>query len=247
MNTKRQTIWLVSMLSLMVVLSAYYLFTEDTPKAPEMAAEQQQLNGDAAEAAQLPQVEVTEVSVGEDAKAKAAENGKPAPELGAQGEPEEQGADPTVNIESGQPRQDAAAPEATPEDKEQAMLDQVVAEGVMKRSAIEQKQMERNEQYQQELEKLMGMINDDKTTGDKLAQAYEDMNQLEEREVKISNLETELQKDYSNAVITQEDDRFTVVVQSDKMEVSEAVDIISKMMKELNITQDKVSVQYVSE
>ncbi|MDF2922003.1 MAG: stage sporulation protein [Paenibacillaceae bacterium] len=32
MNTKRQTIWLVSMLSLMVVLSAYYLFTEDVNK-----------------------------------------------------------------------------------------------------------------------------------------------------------------------------------------------------------------------
>ncbi|WP_135549798.1 SpoIIIAH-like family protein [Paenibacillus cymbidii] len=32
MNTKRQTIWLVSMLSLMVVLSAYYLFTEDSGK-----------------------------------------------------------------------------------------------------------------------------------------------------------------------------------------------------------------------
>lgn len=30
MNGKRQTIWLVSMLSLMVVLSAYYLFTEDS-------------------------------------------------------------------------------------------------------------------------------------------------------------------------------------------------------------------------
>lgn len=29
MNSKRQTIWLVSMLSLMVLLSAYYLFTED--------------------------------------------------------------------------------------------------------------------------------------------------------------------------------------------------------------------------
>ncbi|MGG3836598.1 SpoIIIAH-like family protein [Paenibacillus thiaminolyticus] len=242
MNTKRQTIWLVSMLSLMVVLSAYYLFTEDTPKAPEMAAEQQQLKGDATEATQLPQVEVTEVSVGEDAQAKAAENGTAAPEQAP-----EQGADPTVNVEGGQPGQDAAAPEATPEDKEQAMLDQVVAEGVMKRSMIEQKQMERNEQYQQELEKLMGMINDDKTTGDKLAQAYEDMNQLEEREVKISNLETELQKDYNSAVITQEDDRFTVVVQSNKMEVSEAVDIISRMMKELNVTQDKVSVQYVSE
>ncbi|XID94147.1 SpoIIIAH-like family protein [Paenibacillaceae bacterium WGS1546] len=31
MNNKRQTIWLVSMLSLMVILSAYYLFTEDAP------------------------------------------------------------------------------------------------------------------------------------------------------------------------------------------------------------------------
>ncbi|MBJ6364241.1 SpoIIIAH-like family protein [Paenibacillus sp. GCM10012307] len=30
MNTKRQTVWLVSMLSLMVILSAYYLFTEDS-------------------------------------------------------------------------------------------------------------------------------------------------------------------------------------------------------------------------
>jgi stage III sporulation protein AH len=29
MNTKRQTVWLVSMLSIMVVLSAYYLFTSD--------------------------------------------------------------------------------------------------------------------------------------------------------------------------------------------------------------------------
>ncbi|AIQ48336.1 hypothetical protein R70723_22280 [Paenibacillus sp. FSL R7-0273] len=33
MKGKRQTIWLVSMLSLMVVLSAYYLFTEDTGSA----------------------------------------------------------------------------------------------------------------------------------------------------------------------------------------------------------------------
>jgi stage III sporulation protein AH len=32
MNSKRQTIWLVSMLSLMVVLSAYYLFTQDASK-----------------------------------------------------------------------------------------------------------------------------------------------------------------------------------------------------------------------
>ncbi|MFC4599197.1 SpoIIIAH-like family protein [Cohnella hongkongensis] len=37
MNNKRQTIWLVSMLSLMVILSAYYLFSEDVPSANNAA------------------------------------------------------------------------------------------------------------------------------------------------------------------------------------------------------------------
>lgn len=43
MNSKRQTIWLVSMLSLMVVLSAYYLFTDrvEEPELP-IASESEQ-------------------------------------------------------------------------------------------------------------------------------------------------------------------------------------------------------------
>lgn len=40
MNKKRQTVWLVSMLSIMVVLSAYYLFTDDLNEM-DMAANQQ--------------------------------------------------------------------------------------------------------------------------------------------------------------------------------------------------------------
>jgi len=41
MNKKRQTVWLVSMLSIMVVLSAYYLFTDDGGDVDQAA------NGDA--------------------------------------------------------------------------------------------------------------------------------------------------------------------------------------------------------
>lgn len=54
MNTKRQTIWLVSMLSLMVVLSAYYLFTEDVSKLDLAAqnAPQEQVTVDTKEAGQ---------------------------------------------------------------------------------------------------------------------------------------------------------------------------------------------------
>ena len=42
MNAKRQTIWLVSMLSLMVILSAYYLFTEDVNRIDLTSSKSQQ-------------------------------------------------------------------------------------------------------------------------------------------------------------------------------------------------------------
>lgn len=40
MNTKRQTVWLVSMLSIMVVLSAYYLFTNDINTDMDMTSDE---------------------------------------------------------------------------------------------------------------------------------------------------------------------------------------------------------------
>lgn len=53
MNTKRQTVWLVSMLSLMVVLSAYYLFTQDvdTPDVLTDGSQTEQAAQNATEAA----------------------------------------------------------------------------------------------------------------------------------------------------------------------------------------------------
>lgn len=53
MNTKRQTVWLVSMLSLMVVLSAYYLFTQDTNTSDVLtdSSQTEKAAGNATEAA----------------------------------------------------------------------------------------------------------------------------------------------------------------------------------------------------
>ncbi|MCA0754518.1 SpoIIIAH-like family protein [Paenibacillus sp. N4] len=53
MNTKRQTVWLVSMLSLMVVLSAYYLFTQDidSPNVLTDGTQTEDAAGNATEAA----------------------------------------------------------------------------------------------------------------------------------------------------------------------------------------------------
>lgn len=52
MNNKRQTVWLVSMLSLMVVLSAYYLFTEDSSPANPPVADSEQVSKIKQDAAQ---------------------------------------------------------------------------------------------------------------------------------------------------------------------------------------------------
>lgn len=51
MNNKRQTIWLVSMLSLMVILSAYYLFSEDAPSTNNAAGGPNQVIEDAGKVA----------------------------------------------------------------------------------------------------------------------------------------------------------------------------------------------------
>ncbi|UHA72875.1 SpoIIIAH-like family protein [Paenibacillus sp. 481] len=321
MNTRRQTIWLVSMLSLMVVLSAYYLFTGDTTgQVKEMADKTQMDNkrGDATEVTQLPSVQITEVSAGEKAEAHGqhatgATQDKGTGETSGKNDPQnlsgtestsgdtankepnkepnhESNKDTTApngettdkgaatgnteqNKESGATQQDGAKSEtktdgantgsgvktdgaktedanvkdeaAKPQEKD--IINQVEAEGVMKRSMIEEKQMERNQQYQAELERLMGVINNTNVNGEKLAAAYDEIHKLDEREQKITNLEAELQKDYDNAVITQENNKFKVVVQSEKLAIKQAVDIMAKLMKELEVTQDKVSVQYVSE
>lgn len=213
MNTKRQTIWLVSMLSLMVVLSAYYLFTEDTT-APETTSAQTQMEapGNASEVTQISDGVVKEVT-----------GNKPG---------EAQG-DATANNQG------------TINEGDQQILDQI-AKDVMAGNQIEELQMERNNEYQTELERLYGIINDTTITDEKLLSAFDQMDLLEEQETKIASLEEELQKDYSQAVITQENGAYTVVVESPKLEVKQAVAIISKLMKELNVTQDKVTVKYIT-
>lgn len=62
MNTKRQTIWLVSMLSLMVVLSAYYLFTQEIGDKDQVSDVTQLQN--VAEVANVDGSNATETSSG---------------------------------------------------------------------------------------------------------------------------------------------------------------------------------------
>ncbi|MBJ8193034.1 SpoIIIAH-like family protein, partial [Bacillus cereus] len=71
---------------------------------------------------------------------------------------------------------------------------------------------------------------------------------LEDKQAKITGIEEELQQQFANAVVREEDaDKYKVVVLSEKLDAKQAVTIVDKVMKELNVTQDKISVQYVTQ
>ncbi|MNJ65294.1 SpoIIIAH-like protein [compost metagenome] len=93
----------------------------------------------------------------------------------------------------------------------------------------------------------MQTINDDKKTLDEAVMAQQQLSVLEEKEEKITDIEERLQQQYANAVVTEDNNSYKVVVISEKLQVKEAVSIVDMVMKELGVSQDKVKVQYVSQ
>ncbi|MHA6483793.1 SpoIIIAH-like family protein [Paenibacillus sp. strain BS8-2] len=199
MNTKRQTIWLVSMLSLMVVLSAYYLFTQDLSDADKLSGS----NGKTEN--------VSEVS-GD-----------------GQGVVVEE-----VNQEDG-----GISPE------EQAVLDQYENEGVLATGVFAQLKEKRESMYTQEYERIYAVIADVEGTDEEIAAATKEMELLEDKNSKITDLELALMDQYEVALISPENDRYKVVVTSEKLEKKDAANIIEQVMKTLEVKPNQVSVQYV--
>lgn len=242
MNNKRQTIWLVSMLSIMVILSAYYLFTEPAgSKTKNQAAENQQLNP--------TNLGATEVTINE------VEN----PDLSG-ADPLTPNTDKTSATGSSTDTSDKATTNDLPKSedkatinpdknnaaKDQEVLKKINSQGISSKDMMTSKQQERNESYMQQMEKLNAIVNDMEKSPEEAGKASQELTKLEDKEQKINSLEEDLQKEFGNAVIQEENDKYTIVVASDKLQVSEAVSIVDKIIKELNVTQDKVSVQRVT-
>ncbi|MDF2836500.1 MAG: stage sporulation protein [Paenibacillus sp.] len=200
MNTKRQTIWLVSMLSLMVVLSAYYLFTQDLNDADKLSGS----NGKTEDVSEVTGdgqgVVVDEVNQG-------GESG----------------------ISAG--------------DKE--VLEQLEQEGLAATSVFGQLKDKREAMYAQEEERIYAVIADVEKSEEEITAATKELGLLEDKNSKIMDLETALMEQYEMALISPENDRYKVVVASEKLEKKEAATIIEQVMKSLEVKPDQVSVQYV--
>lgn len=227
MNTKRQTVWLVSMLSLMVILSAYYLFTEDVNKSDDLLTDgtqqQEQVVTDATEAggAATPTdgINVTEVD-----KEVASPDGSAA-------------------LDVTQKDNTAADTDAISKE-DQAVLDKVEATGVS--SVFSQLQEKRDTKFNEEYNKVYGVISDTTQNEKDAGKAVDQLDQLEEKSAKITGLEEELQKQYNNAaVVPEQNDRYKIVVESEKLERSQADSIMQLVIKELGVTAAQVTVQFI--
>lgn len=104
-------------------------------------------------------------------------------------------------------------------------------------------QMEKLDELSKETEKWMQVINDANSTDEEVANAYEKISRIEEKQSKITRLEEELMKDYENAVVSEEEGAWTVLVKADKLEKSQAVSIVDMVVSELGVKPGQVQVQ----
>lgn len=263
MKSKRQTIWLVSMLSLMVILSAYYLFTEDGPQTSTPTDGQQVsttnngMSGNAAgddvilsevtsEGSENSSV-ITDDTAAADQTEQAADNEGNATPDAAQSDDaatsgEAQSTDSGKAAEGTPATGDGQKQAATDED----VLSQLESQGVTSTDTLNAYQFARTQENMKKQEELMQAISENESL-EASAMAQQELSALEEKEAKIYDIEERLKQQYANAVVTEADDKYKVVVVSEKMEAKEAVSIMDLVIKELGVSQDKVSVQYVTQ
>ncbi|OXM88175.1 SpoIIIAH-like family protein [Paenibacillus rigui] len=274
MNAKRQTIWLVSMLSLMVVLSAYYLFTEDVnnlqisstgevknasdaktgTSVKEIVVNTNDLNGKqtpvdtktdaktgaatAPDAKQQPAANTkpeqksssTKTDEGSKAKADEATNAKPDTKSDAKSDPK-----------AAQPTAAAGAVSAA----DAKVLQQVQTQAKQGQSYFDSLSLKRNEDLSKLSEKWLTILADPKQTPEAAANAEAELRKIQDTEAKVSNLEDALTKDFANAIITQDANKWKVTVQSSNLQKSQAVTIVEKVMQEMKVGPESIVVTYV--
>ncbi len=222
MNNKRQTIWLVSMLSLMVILSAYYLFTEDVTPPSQSASESQQLSDGA-----------------DKANASATDSSGSASDIKVNVVDPIDASAEDVSVGSAKDGADGALSEG-----DEAVLNEYA--NLKGRQYFDQLQRLREEKFDSENERLSSIIADTKNhSQEDAAAATEEQARLDDADNRITSLEVKLQQQYENAVVTEEDLGYKVIVQTPKLDKKQAVQIIDLATKELKVTPDRLSVQYV--
>ncbi|MDP5275667.1 SpoIIIAH-like family protein [Chengkuizengella axinellae] len=217
MRSRRQTIWLVSMLSIMVVLSGYYLFTEDVNEVD--------LAGDIT--ADMNEGESTDITMDssiisdEDSLEWLSENVVS----------EETTTSEEMVMETNE--------ETTAKTDEEILIQ--LQEQDLGADYYTATKLQRTEEIGREIENLMAVI-DTAENAEVVSKAYDDLQVVEDKGTKVDYIEEQLMQTYPEAVVTEENDRWKVEVQTSKIETSEAVSIIDLVVSQLEIKPGQVTV-----
>jgi len=254
MNTRRQTVWLVSMLGLMVVLSAYYLFTDEVDQVPvttEEAADQVVVEGigmmDPTAAQQqisIEQIATVEEGSTTEGAAGEGEDAAATTEDAAATESAEGAAAPETGTADGE----AANGETTAE-AEETVTDEQVIEQIANRSgadAITAMQIQRDSDFSRQIEELTNAITSEEATEQQIAEAVNKQNALMDLESKLIAFEEKLLADYANVAVMYDSkkEHFTVHVLAPELAKSEAVSIVTEAMNDLNVAIHQISVKH---
>ncbi|MBC8079600.1 MAG: SpoIIIAH-like family protein [Gorillibacterium sp.] len=251
MNSKRQTIWLVSMLSLMVVLSAYYLFTDDVDK---LNSASDQIPTEQVDVASEPK-DITDVTAGAadknisntidpiqsitdiaDANANASKDAEAA--QADVGESKGDAAD-AADATNGQV--------AVGDTDKSALTDAEILKKVedQEQDFFTFQQLANKEELDKKMDSLGTLMANSQESVAVQTKAYDDYTILEDQQSRQTRIEEQLLKDgYGNVVLLSEGGKWRVVVASEKLEKSQAVSILDLVTKELKVAPDKVMVQY---
>ena len=106
-------------------------------------------------------------------------------------------------------------------------------------------QMKQRDYFSKTSSDLMEIIIDSKKTPEAVAKATNDLAKLTDIQEKVENLQDVLMKDFPQAIINQDGNKWKVTVQSDKLEKSQGVTIVDMVMKELGAGPENIKIQYV--
>ncbi|HZG16853.1 MAG TPA: SpoIIIAH-like family protein [Candidatus Bathyarchaeia archaeon] len=211
MVLRKQTVWLLTMLAVMVVLSGYYLV-----KGPQdqLSVSQQQTEVD-----EFPNV-VVETKQSE----------QPAGAVTTTENQQITVQTPTANTgeqATATEKQEAAALADTPND---------VFTGY---------KMNRDTMIEKEKDEQMTIMMNPEATPQAVAEAkarHEELSTIQQATITVEEMLKA--SGYKDAVVSVLKDKVTVIVQKDKLEAGEVVDIIAQVKQHLNVPGKNISVQY---
>lgn len=221
MMLRKQTVWLLTMLAVMVVLSGYYLVKGPQEQLPTSGQEQavqkqEQISGVVVESKQVDQLPQTAVV---DAK------------TGKQGATGQQAGDP------GAANQPNTAP--APAGNTAVPVSETVSE------IFTGYKMQREAQLQQQKDEQLSIMSNASSSAQAVADARAKYEELSNRETATTNVEEMLKASgYQDAVVFTQGDKVTVIVQKEKLSQSEAVEIIAQVKQQMNVPATNVTVQF---